>query len=92
MSALDDLLEAIKRKDVDLKKLKEEELPDELKKIDPKERPGYLDKLEGERFRHGTRFIRFRPDKNPKQCTWSQLDVARRLGDPSLADLLAGSA
>jgi len=45
----DDLLEAIKRKDVDLKKLKEEELPEELKKIDPKERPGYLDKLEGER-------------------------------------------
>src|SRR5438093_3218258 len=51
-----------------------------------------FDKLEGERFRHGTRFIRFRPDKDPKQCTCSQPDVARRLGDPSLADLLAGSA
>jgi len=51
-----------------------------------------FDKLEGERFRHGTRFIRFRPDKDPKQCTWSQLDVSKRVGDPSLADLLAGSA
>ena len=47
-----------------------------------------FDKLEGERFRHGTRFIRFRPDKEPKDCTWAQLDTARREGDPSLSDLL----
>jgi ATP-dependent DNA ligase len=47
-----------------------------------------FDKLEGERFRHGTRFMRFRPDKEPKQCTWAQLDVARRDGDPSLEELL----
>ena len=47
-----------------------------------------FDKLEGERFRHGTRFMRFRPDKEPKQCTWAQLDVARRAGDPSLEELL----
>jgi ATP-dependent DNA ligase len=46
------------------------------------------DKMEGERFRHGTRFMRFRTDKDPKQCTWSQLDVARRKGDPDLPDLL----
>ncbi|TMB78792.1 MAG: ATP-dependent DNA ligase [Chloroflexi bacterium] len=50
-----------------------------------------FDKLEGERFRHGTRFIRFRPDKDPKQCTWDQLDTTRRKGDPLLADLLRGS-
>jgi ATP-dependent DNA ligase len=47
-----------------------------------------FDKLEGERFRHGTRFIRFRPDKEPRQCTWSQLDLARRQDDPELGDLL----
>src|SRR5438105_9813634 len=47
-----------------------------------------FDKLEGERFRHGTRFMRFRPDKEPKDCTWAQLDTKRRKGDPQLADLL----
>ncbi len=47
-----------------------------------------FDKMEGERFRHGTRFMRFRPDKEPRQCTWSQLDVSRHTGDPDLADLL----
>src|SRR5919201_277604 len=47
-----------------------------------------FDKLEGERFRHGTRFIRFRPDKEPKQCTWEQLDTKRRSGDPALTDLV----
>jgi len=50
-----------------------------------------FDKLEGERFRHGTRFMRFRPDKEPKQCTWAQLDTARRAGDPDLPDLLRGA-
>ena len=33
------------------------------------------------RFRHGTRFLRWRPDKHPRQCTFDQ--VARR-GRPSL--------
>ena len=47
-----------------------------------------FDKMEGDRFRHGTRFMRFRPDKEPKQCTWEQLDVARRKGDPDLPELL----
>ena len=47
-----------------------------------------FDKLEGERFRHGTRFIRFRPDKEPKDCTWDQLDTKRRTGDPELRELL----
>ncbi|HET7699366.1 MAG TPA: ATP-dependent DNA ligase [Candidatus Limnocylindria bacterium] len=47
-----------------------------------------FDKLEGERFRHGTRFLRFRPDKDARACTWAQLDSARRPGDPVLEDLL----
>ena len=50
-----------------------------------------FDKLEGDRFRHGTRFMRFRPDKEPRDCTWSQLDTRRRAGDPTLAELLTGS-
>jgi ATP-dependent DNA ligase len=35
---------------------------------------GY-DHITGHRFRHGTRFIRWRPDKSPKQCTFAQIDV-----------------
>ncbi len=50
-----------------------------------------FDKLEGDRFRHGTRFMRFRPDKEPRQCTWAQLDTSRRGGDPALPDLLRGA-
>jgi len=31
------------------------------------------DHFPGRRFRHGTRFIRLRPDKEPRQCTFDQL-------------------
>jgi ATP-dependent DNA ligase len=31
------------------------------------------DHFSGERFRHGTRLLRFRPDKSPKQCTTEQV-------------------
>jgi ATP-dependent DNA ligase len=31
------------------------------------------DQVTGRRFRHGTGFMRWRPDKNPKQCTFDQL-------------------
>jgi ATP-dependent DNA ligase len=31
------------------------------------------DQVTGGRFRHGTGFLRWRPDKNPKQCTCEQL-------------------
>jgi ATP-dependent DNA ligase len=31
------------------------------------------DHVTGDRFRHGTRFVRWRPDKAPKQCTMEQL-------------------
>ena len=32
-----------------------------------------LDYVSGGRFRHGTRLVRFRPDKAPEQCTLAQL-------------------
>jgi len=47
------------------------------------------DKMEEERFRHGTRFLRFRPDKKAAECTWAQVRPERRRDDPTLADLLA---
>ena len=31
------------------------------------------DHFSGGRFRHGTKFLRWRPDKKPKQCTFAQL-------------------
>jgi ATP-dependent DNA ligase len=31
------------------------------------------DHVTGDRFRHGTRLLRFRPDKSPKQCTFEQI-------------------
>ena len=32
-----------------------------------------FDHVSGERFRHGTRFLRWRPDKDPRQCTIEQM-------------------
>ena len=34
------------------------------------------DHLQGDRFRHATTFVRWRPDRNPRSCTYSQLDSA----------------
>jgi ATP-dependent DNA ligase len=31
------------------------------------------DKVQGSRFRHGTKFIRWRDDKDPTDCTWREL-------------------
>jgi ATP-dependent DNA ligase len=31
------------------------------------------DHFSGDRFRHGTRFLRWRPDKDPRQCTMDQV-------------------
>jgi len=33
------------------------------------------DHLQGRRFRHATHFLRWRPDKSPRDCTYAQLDV-----------------
>ncbi|GIU94483.1 MAG: ATP-dependent DNA ligase [Gaiellaceae bacterium] len=45
------------------------------------------DKVQGRRFRHGTKLLRFRDDKEPTQCTWRELRPARRAGE-SIARLL----
>ena len=39
------------------------------------------------RIRHGTRFLRFRPDKDPPECTWPQVRPRRKKGDPALDEL-----
>jgi ATP-dependent DNA ligase len=33
------------------------------------------DHLQGDRFRHGATFLRWRPDKKPEQCRYDQLEV-----------------
>jgi ATP-dependent DNA ligase len=47
------------------------------------------DKVQGNRFRHGTRFLRFRDDKKPKDCTWRELRPPRNPNDPTFESLLA---
>lgn len=39
------------------------------------------DQITGRRFRHGTGFVRWRPDKDPRQCTFDQLTPALRPSD-----------
>jgi ATP-dependent DNA ligase len=34
------------------------------------------DQVTGDRFRHGTKLVRFRPDKAPRQCTFEQIEPA----------------
>jgi len=46
------------------------------------------DKLEKSRFRHGTKLVRFRPDKDPDQCTWREVRPPRRPDDLSVEQLL----
>ncbi len=36
-----------------------------------------FDHLQGDRFRHATRFLRWRPDKPPRECTYEQLRPPR---------------
>jgi ATP-dependent DNA ligase len=45
------------------------------------------DQVTGRRFRHGTGFVRWRPDKDPKQCTFDQL--APELRPSELKELFA---
>jgi ATP-dependent DNA ligase len=47
-----------------------------------------FDKVQGNRFRHGAKFLRFRPDKQPAQCTWREVRPPRRPGDPTVESLL----
>ena len=48
---------------------------------------GRYDQVTGLRFRHGTGFPRWRPDKDPKQCTFEQL--APELRRSELKELFA---
>lgn len=45
------------------------------------------DQVTGRRFRHGTGFLRWRPDKDPRQCTFDQL--APELRPSELKELFA---
>ncbi len=38
------------------------------------------DKVQGNRFRHGTKLLRWREDKEPKDCTWRELRPPRESG------------
>lgn len=39
-----------------------------------------FDQVTGKRFRHGTRLLRWRPDKAPRQCTFEQLGTFEQPG------------
>jgi ATP-dependent DNA ligase len=45
------------------------------------------DHFSGGRFRHGTKFLRWRPDKDPRSCTYEQVQSAA--GKSGLRELLA---
>jgi hypothetical protein len=44
--------------------------------------------VQGHRFRHGAKLLRFRPDKEPEQCTWREVRPPRRPDDPTFESLL----
>jgi ATP-dependent DNA ligase len=46
------------------------------------------DKWQKARFRHGTRFLRWRPDKDPGACTVAQVRPRPKKGDPTVLGLL----
>jgi ATP-dependent DNA ligase len=48
-----------------------------------------FDKVQGNRFRHGAKLLRFRPDKEPEQCTWRELRPPRGPDDLTVPALLA---
>ena len=48
------------------------------------------DKVQGNRFRHGTKLIRWRDDKDPVDCTWRELRPPRLPGD-DVERLFSGS-
>jgi ATP-dependent DNA ligase len=47
------------------------------------------DKVQGHRFRHGTKLIRFRDDKDPEQCTWREVRKPPGPEDLTVPALLA---
>ena len=47
------------------------------------------DKVQGNRFRHGTKFLRWRDDKDPMDCTWRELRPPRDPKAPTIDSLLS---
>jgi ATP-dependent DNA ligase len=47
------------------------------------------DKVQGSRFRHGTKLIRWREDKDPRDCAWRELRPARDPNAPGVDELFA---
>jgi ATP-dependent DNA ligase len=45
-----------------------------------------FDHITGNRFRHGTRFLRWRPDKAPRQCTFDQLEPSMNQPPPAACE------
>jgi len=46
------------------------------------------DHFSGDRFRHGTKFLRWRPEKSPRSCRYDQVQVGKQRG--GLLKILAG--
>jgi ATP-dependent DNA ligase len=46
------------------------------------------DKWQGQRFRHGTRLLRWRPDKDPRSCTVDSVRPLPEAGDPTVGELV----
>jgi len=49
-----------------------------------------FDHLQGERFRHGATFLRWRPDRSPKDCTFAQLEPPNPFSLDDIRRLSAG--
>jgi ATP-dependent DNA ligase len=47
------------------------------------------DKVQGSRFRHGTKLLRWRDDKDAQDCTWRELRPARDPNAPGVEELFA---
>ncbi len=47
------------------------------------------DKVQGNRFRHGTKLIRWREDKDPRDCTWRELRPASEAASGGVETLFA---
>jgi ATP-dependent DNA ligase len=47
------------------------------------------DKVQGDRFRHGTKLLRWREDKDPRDCTWRELRPPRDPNAPGVESLFA---
>jgi ATP-dependent DNA ligase len=49
------------------------------------------DKVQGDRFRHGTKWLRWREDKDARDCTWRELRPPRDPDAPTVEALFEGS-